>query len=1602
MRQKLTRFTSLFLAMLLLISAIIPTGSLNVQAASSLKAALKEESGKGIPADEGWSLYNALKRVPASNRSYINLTQGKHASWAQDEQSQSEYDAMKPVYGADLTDDTRYGIKYSNVELAGKKYNVTFVVDNVRGANGADKIIVFYDGQPGAVRFQGYKKCHFTITIDGIDSGETLHTALTFQDIDCHQALEVTTPGRITAADKGSSILKVGSDIPSGVRSDLSDMGGTPDNTVFADTGTDQKDKDGSAGANKYRLDVDANFTSSNNEFKGCFYSGGGSDFMSQTNGVFFYFTASLGATDYTPPKVVKAVNGKTAHDLTKKDEIFNYTLTSTIGDDVQNVSKFGWHDTFVDGVEYAGNAKITKDGTDVTGNFDISTSGKKLTIKAKADYLKTNPYGTFTATIPCKLTDGTDLSAHMEGDYAVFHNKGYVMWAQNGENYDDLPSNDVTVRIRLAELAIDKVVDKYEHRIGDDVVWTIKITNKTADAAAYGVSMTDTIPSEYEVTEVSASGGTGAKASHDGTKISATADSLAGGGTMTVTVHSKALETGNEKEMYNNASATCWNIKNPGKKAEDDAESYTNSAELSIDKEIDKYEYEVGETAHFTVKVKNSKGIANNVVVTDALPDGMKLKADTLKIDYSPSSVTCHIAGTEDPTNKLNPELRNETEERKISASVAKEGENGWKATINHMPKDTEAVITFDAAADKKGNGKEQQNIATAKADNAKTVSDDCEYYINTASLSIDKKYINPYKEEKKDNRYDNEFRVFEEKTGNEKVQYQVDVVSSGDDGTVAKDVLVDDLTLPDGLTLNYEDIRITETAADGTVTEFKTDGGNGRVFKYHVAGTKDTTNQIDKDKYNETEDRTPVITLAQSGNGWKLTDSYLPKGAKLTITYDCSAEEKVNGSEIINTATATAANLEKDKNGTPVTLTADAKVYINSPRLVITKEADSEKYEVGDTVTYTITTINRQKGTIARNLVFDDVITTEGVKLQKASVILMDSEGNVIKEKEDTFESKVNNNTFVLTTKKHLVKDEGHDRYDLYGEKDPETLESWNPEGEEYPGGPVTAETQMSIEYQMVVTDKDLAGKEIENIATAVSDEALKVTDDEKVTPNPPNPQIEKNADKKVYYYGEAVTYTIRVTQERDAVTAKEMVVEDKFATEDDFLIDKDSFKVAFNGDDITNGVEITLNEKQDGFSIKTGKDMEDSDVILVTYKATPQASSIGKEITNTALTYGSNTPTVHTTEIVTVEEEKPKLEISKVSDKTEYEIGETGKYTVTVTQVTDNATARNVVIDDAFQIAGVKINNIMIADPDGKDFTEEAEIEETENGYIISTGRDLAQGQTFTITYDVLFEAEELLGNDIVNTAKAKADNADEVETDHIVKIPEKPKDNPALKIEKTSDKRVYKVGETGHYKVITSQTRENLVAENLILKDDLQTEGAKILTETIRLADPKGEDITAEVKITATETGYQIDTGRNLAFEESFTVTYDVLFEAETLAGKQVVNIAKSKADNAHAETENDVTPENPWVETTYTVDVEPEKPEETPEKTTTEKKKETKETPESGSKPKDEGSIGPKGTVQTGIRSHELLYAGIAAGLALAAILIRRRRKKKPN
>lgn len=191
------------------------------------------------------------------------------------------------------------------------------------------------------------------------------------------------------------------------------------------------------------------------------------------------------------------------------------------------------------------------------------------------------------------------------------------------------------------------------------------------------------------------------------------------------------------------------------------------------------------------------------------------------------------------------------------------------------------------------------------------------------------------------------------------------------------------------------------------------------------------------------------------------------------------------------------------------------------------------------------------------------------------------MDAEGNVIKK--ESYDEAVKNNTFALKTKRHLVKEGNYSLWDLEAGKKPETQKTWNPVE-------VTKETKLQIEYQMVITDNKLAGKEIKNVANAVSDEALKVTTDATVTPNGPSITPNKDSDKATYYLGEEAQYTITARQSRENVTAEKVIIKDQFDQKDNFLIKEGSFHVTFNGNDITKDVKITLNEAKDGFTMNT----------------------------------------------------------------------------------------------------------------------------------------------------------------------------------------------------------------------------------------------------------------------------------------------------------------------------------------------------------------------------------------------------------------------------
>lgn len=1062
------------------------------------------------------------------------------------------------------------------------------------------------------------------------------------------------------------------------------------------------------------------------------------------------------------------------------------------------------------------------------------------------------------------------------------------------------------------AELSIDKVSDKYVHKVGDSWDYTIKVKNVTDESQAVtaeNVVVTDTIPSGLKVNSVTTSKGT---ASHKGNAVTVNVGDLAQDATATVKVNVTALETSNGTRPYNTAKVVAENGSVDGGWHDDDG-NYINSANVQVDKVVDKYEYAVGDKANFTVKVKNTKGIATNVTVADTLPSGMKLDYDSVKISGVPANVSVPVA-PKDVTNQLNKTLFEKSETKTITATKSKSGDNGWAYKINYLPANATATITFSATAAEAGNGKEQQNVVTATGDNFSKAEDDAEYYVNTPKLSLSKKYVNPYKDKKKDNRCDNEFRVFEKETGYEKVQYEVLAKNTAPAGTVAKDVVVEDVTLPEGLALNYDSIEISEVSDSGTKTFSKASGGNGNTIKYHVAGTADVTNKLNPEHYNETQDKTPVITVEKKGNGFVVKDSLMAGGASLKISYNANALENdkvdVNGSEIRNEATATASNLAKVDGKVP-TIKADTTVYINSPRLKIEKKADSGDYEVGDNVSYTINVVNTHKGTIARNLVYTDELKTKGVQILTGTIALYDTEGYELREGgtlagEVDYKKQAKTDGFTLTTRKHLVVDGNYDKYDLAQGKNPETQNSWNPS---YVN--TKKETLMSIKYDMKITDKALAGKEILNVATAVSDEALKVTTDETVKPKGPEPTPEKSVDRTNPAVGEDVTFTLRFTNNNAGTVAKDVKIKDFMNESNMVKIREDSLKVTLDNKDITKECKITYNDSKDGFEIETGKDLAQSQAIVVSYKAEVLLAAAGKDLVNTTGVNCTNNPEWKYAETpFNPVDPTPDLKIEKKSDKTNYSVGDKGHYTVKVTQTADNATARNVVIEDAFdnEKAILDTKTIKLTDSKGKDITKEVSIAGTPSGYKIETGKNLAQNEFFTVTYDVLFTDQTLGGEEVTNVAKTHADNVPEKTITVTVKI-----EKPELEVTKTSDKKVYSYEDTAHYTVKTEEVKENATAYNVVIDDQLQVSGAKVLAETIKISDKDGKDFTDKCEIECKGTGYTIKTKRDLTKGETFTVNYDVVFEDRSLIDNYVPNVVKVTADNASAQTENEVTP-----------------------------------------------------------------------------------------
>ena len=554
---------------------------------------------------------------------------------------------------------------------------------------------------------------------------------------------------------------------------------------------------------------------------------------------------------------------------------------------------------------------------------------------------------------------------------------------------------------------------------------------------------------------------------------------------------------------------------------------------------------------------------------------------------------------------------------------------------------------------------------------------------------------------------------------------------------------------------------------------------------------------------------------TIEQSGNGWILKskgDYALPYGKTITVEYDAKALVASNGTVVDNTAITTAAGIPEMKD--------QQQVYINSPKLQVIKKAPGTKYKVGDTVGYNVTITNINAGTFMRDIVLKDLVKTEGLEIKEGSVAVLVGGKNVTSNLDISYEN--DGTGFTIKTPYNLKNSD----IPCIGITPYKDMDHWT--------------DKIVVTYDATITDKAALATDLENVFTApatpnTNGDTIKDDDTipsgggedtEDIKMKAPALEITKKSNKSQYAIGEVATYTLTVKQTKENLTANNVVITDKFAQEDGMTYDADSMEVKLNKEDITKDCKITV--EGNNFKIETGKNISDEDKLEVSYKVS--FSKTG-EYTNIAVSTSDNTNEDQATNVIEVTNVTPELSINKTSDKTEYAVGNTGIYTLTVKQTKADATAKNVTVKDQFvQEDGITIDaESMNVSLNGTDITKDCKIVTNQNNFTIETGKDLSSKDELLVSYNVTYTKEGIYKN----TATTQADNADQKDDNNSVTVVDQD-----VTMTKDADKKEYKVGDMVKYNVSVSLKKENSVSKDVVINDTIP-EGLALQSESVKV-------------------------------------------------------------------------------------------------------------------------------------------------------------------
>ena len=553
-------------------------------------------------------------------------------------------------------------------------------------------------------------------------------------------------------------------------------------------------------------------------------------------------------------------------------------------------------------------------------------------------------------------------------------------------------------------------------------------------------------------------------------------------------------------------------------------------------------------------------------------------------------------------------------------------------------------------------------------------------------------------------------------------------------------------------------EQVKI-EKQADREITT------DGEVITYTIKVTNATLHDLTNVKVQDTNNFVGSITLPDKAE-YSYKDgvftipslpSYQNGDNTFEIVYTYKVQPDDHGTDgndtLTNKAVITDMTLTDGTTPNPdwYDETPDVNVDIIRHGIEVVKSADKEVTTVGDTVTYSIAVTNTGNVQLNNVVVKDDNNFT-------GSITSLRSAGSVYNEEDGTW-----------TIAKLGV------------------------------GVTVT------IRYTYVVTEEDVANKQLENIATGIIPPSDNIPEIEEPSNEVDVPivnrsvTIVKSVDKDTVYEGDTVTYTLKVTNTgntdltdlvvSDASNAKGVLVP---IPSDDYTFEKGLFFLR----DLAAG---------DSIEIKYMYTVVNNDPALIENVATVH---VPKGTTGTDVDEPFEVPS----NPVDVKVIKDGLTVEKKAAESMVGIGEDIHYTILVTN-TGNTTLHDIVVNDTTSGAGETVNtsaDTITYDSDARTWTYADE---------------LLPGESFAVTYTYTTVAADEAAGKVENTAVATGHNPDgepvpSDPSDEDVTVAEKPEAN--LDITKSVDKKTAMAGDVLTYTLHVTNSG-NATAYNAVVKD-----------------------------------------------------------------------------------------------------------------------------------------------------------------------------------